>query len=317
MRYDGSSPHGVVMQYSLKDVNALLQEAAREGASEIHIKAPNRPRLRQSGVLLPTESPALAPGEIQQIAQILTSMANLEVPLATVSDLEFALGLTGVGRFRVHIYRQRGSLGIVIHRMALEIQDLPRLGVSQDLERVLDHPGLTLIGGGVKRSALMAALVQHFNARFRAYAVVLESPIAFLHRDAMGSIAQRDVGVDVSTFAAGIYAAIKQQADLIAVGDVPDRETAEAVVAAAEHGIAVIATVPSVVMDDVVDHFLKHYSPECRPGMERRVGRLLRAAAYVPDDGASRVELLFEPTATGVTKAGVLPRAAALARLRE
>ncbi|MBN2801222.1 MAG: Flp pilus assembly complex ATPase component TadA [Deltaproteobacteria bacterium] len=303
------------MHYSLKDVTAFLQQAAKDGASEIHFKAPNRPRFRQDGVLVPIEAAALTPAQTHQIAQVLCTMAGIEIALGTVQDHEFGLGLAGIGRFRVQLYRQRGSIGIVLHRMSLQVLEMSALGVPSSFEAVIDHPGLTLIGGGVKRTALMAALVQRFNARLRGHVVVLENPLTVLHRDAMGSIAQRDVGVDVESFSAGVYAAVRQQADLIAVGDVPDTATVEAVITAAENGIGVVACVPSVGVDDIVDHFLKHLHPDYRPGMERRIERVLRGAAYVPDDGQVRTELLFV-TAPGAEAQVVLPRAAALAKLK-
>lgn len=301
------------MSMTQTDMLQLLKAARDRGAMELHLKVPQRPLLRLGGLLVSTELPVLAPKDTLQAAMALCSMARLEIPIATLTDYEFGLGVPDVGRFLVHIYKQRGTVGVVIRRMSLKIPSLASLGFPQDITKVVERPGITLLGGGMRRHALMAALVEAFNNRVRGYAVALESPLTHLHRDSLATVAQREVGLDVDTFPAGIQQALRQAADLVAVGGVPDEATAEAVLEAAEQGCTVLCCLASVSAKDTAWQLGRRFRPEYRKDFELRLRHQLLASLCIPDTGDVEVQSRFEPD--GAPFSGVLPRAAAAATL--
>lgn len=303
------------MSYTQREVTDILRQAQADGATEIHLKVPNSPRFRVDGVLLPTKWPHLTPQDTRQAAMALGSLARTELAVASITDHAFGLGVSGVGRFRVHLYRQRGTLGIIIHRMNLTIPQLAQLGVPPSVEQILDRQGLTLLGGGVRRHALMAYLVDQFNARLRGYAVTIERPLTYLHRDGMATVAQRDVGIDVPDFATGIRNAVSQSADLLAVGGVPDQATAAAILEAAEAGLNVLVCILATNSESIVPAFLRRFPSTERGDTETRLDEVLLARAYVGDDGTSAFVPAFA-LAERAREPLTLPRAEALAHLK-
>ena len=271
------------------DVVALLRELCESGATELHVKVPARPVLRLEGRLVPMQRPGFTPPQVQRLLTLLLGLARTEVPLATVDHRELAFGVSGLGRFRLTVYRQRGSLALTIAPMATSIPTLASLGLAPNVEEVLTQPGLTLICGGSQRAGTMASLVDRYNASHRGLVVVLEDPLTHLHRDGTAIIAQRGVGCDVQSLAAGVQEATRQRADLIAVGDVPDRETAESVLRAAEEGRTVLAAVAAPDTNLAPSWLLRMYASDRDMDVKARVKRLLRAVVCVPDVGSSRV----------------------------
>jgi twitching motility protein PilT len=271
---------------SRDEVVRILRESRDRGASEVHFKVPNRPLYRIDGVLLPSGPHALDPALTHQIANTLLQLAGIEAPLASLTDKEFSFGLNGVGRFQVTLYRQRGSISLILRRSGLQVPALSTLGFGIEAEDVLQGRGLVLVAGGRRRGALLASLVDRFNAAQRGCVVVLEDSLTYLHRDAMASIAQRGVGTDVESFAAGIRTAIRNHVDLLVVGEVRDRATAEAVLEAAEHGILTIASVSAPRGSDAIGWVTRNWHPSERADADTRVRRELKAVLAIPDHGA-------------------------------
>ncbi len=301
------------MSMNQTDLLQLLKTARDKGAMEVHLKVPQRPLLRLGGLLVSTDLAPLGPKDTLQAAMALCSLARLEIPIATLTDYEFGLGVPDVGRFLVHIYKQRGTVGLVVHRMSLKIPSLASLGFPMGISKVLERPGLTLLGGGVRRYALMASLVENFNNRVRGYAVTLESPLTHLHRDSLATVAQREVGLDVQTFSEGIRHAIRQEADLLAVGCVPDESTADSVLTAAEQGCTVLCCLPSISSKDTAWQLGRRFRPEYRKDYELRLRNQLLASLCIPDAGEPEVSTRFDSEEATFT--GILPKAAAAATL--
>jgi twitching motility protein PilT len=267
------------------EVLKLLRESRDQDATEIHFKVPNRPLFRIGGELLPQGPVLLTPASTQQAAQVLCGLANLDIPPNSTADREFSFGVNGIGRFQVNIFRQRGSTAVVVQRSELTIPSPADLGFGPEVEALLRGQGLTLIVGGRRRAGLLASLVDRYNATTRGFAIVLEDPITYLHRDAMASIAQRGVGADVTSIAAGVAAAGRQNPDLLACGDVRDRATVEGLIDLAERGTMTFAAVPAPRAEDAVGWITRLYTRDERPDVEERVNRCLRAVLFMPDHG--------------------------------
>ncbi len=279
------------MAWNRDAVLTLLKEAAAGGAVEVHFKVPGRPMLRSpQGTLLPANAPPLSAVDATSVAVSLGQLAGTEFTSATVTDLEFGFGVAGVGRFRASIYRQRGTLSAVVRCLRSNPPSFADLGVPDSVDRLVGRAGLLIVCGNRHRE-LLAACIHAFNARERGHAVVIESAITTLHRDAMATVAQREVGVDVGSHAAGVRAAINAGADLIAVDQIPDAATTDAVLCAAERGISVVAAVAATEPKDAAWFLTRTLTGEFRLDAELRIHRTLRAVISVPRDGKAVVTL--------------------------
>jgi twitching motility protein PilT len=277
------------MSFSRDDLIRLLREARERGATEVHFKVPNRVMFRIDGVLLPQGTVALTPALGLQAAMTVCGLANLEVALASLTDREFSFGLGGIGRFHAKLYRQRGSIAMIVQRSGLDIPALADLGFSPEVEGVLGGGGLVVVAGGPRRQAVLAALVDRYNASQRGFVVVLEDPLHYLHRDAMACIAQRGVGTDVPTLVDGIRTATRQLPDLLACGPIADREATEAMLEALENGVPVIATLAASRPDDAIPFLTRHYAVHDRDLVAGRIGRHLKATLCIPVAGPTEV----------------------------
>ena len=268
------------MSLNREAVVNLLKSAAQQGATEIHFKVPSRPLLRVEGKLLPTKLPAITPRDAQECVFSLCSLAQRELPVASITDESFSFGLHGVGRFRAYVYRQRGSLSAVIQRVNTQSPVLYELGIESGLEQTLGSPGLMLLCGD-RRHELMGALVSDYNARIRGHVVVVESPLNYLYRDAVATIAQREVGNDVPDFPTGINQAIRLGADLLVVSEVADEATADALLNSVERGLSAVACVPAPSVEDALWWVERLFVGERRQDMVRRLDRRVRSVVCV------------------------------------
>jgi twitching motility protein PilT len=273
------------MAWNRESVATLLKEAAAGGATEVHFKVPGRPLLRAPhGALLPAQAAPLAPADAAAVIVALGQIGGVELATATLRDTEFSFGVPGSGRFRASVYRQRGTLSAIVRCVRSNPPTLAGLGAPPEIDAAIGRPGLLLLCGA-RRHDLLAASVAAYNARERGHAVVIETTVTALHRDAMANVAQREVGVDVDSHAAGVLGAIRIGADLVACDDIPDGATADALLGAAERGIPVIAAVAAAEPRDATWWLLRTLSGEARQDAERRLERVLRAVLALPRTG--------------------------------
>lgn len=265
------------MSYDQRRVLSLLKDSLTAEASDILFKVPGRPMFRSSGRLLPTPYPELRPEESFRIARALMQLASKELPLATMKEIEFAFGVQGIGRFRAHMYRQRGSLAIVVHRIALHSPTLESLDAPQSAGQIAwGGPGLTLVTGQQKRLALLAALTQDFNQTFPGHLVSLEDPIEFLHRDRRAVISQREIGVDTESFLAGLRSLRRETPDAIMLHDLPTPETAEAALRMAEDGQTVVASIAGCRSTEAARWFTRMFDAHREDELSERLCFTLR-----------------------------------------
>lgn len=262
--------------FTRENVISMLKEAAQAHATDIHFKVPSEPMMRVGGHLKPLSDVHLTQRDTIDIVQSLAAAAGIEVMLSGKEDVEFSFGLAHVGRFRVLCYRQRGSTAIAIQRLQLTPPAIASLPVAPAVANYLGLPGLTLIVG-VQRTALLHALVQSYNTRVRGHLVLLESPIAYMHRDDQASIAHREVGQDVVSYASGIRQAVRVGADQIVIGDIADAETADAALTAAEQGFAVLAGASAPGHAQARWWIARLFEGTRRTDVETRLAQTLRA----------------------------------------
>jgi len=227
-------------------MNEIFKAAIERGASDIHIKSGDVIRARVHGRLYPLTQQRVNHEQVKALAVQFMPLEQDRDRIDQISDYDCSWGLPGLGRFRVNILRQRGTFMIVMRVIPIEVPTLDELKMPKVIEKIAESErGLVLVTGvtGSGKSSTMAAMVEHLNRNTQKHIVTLENPIEFLHRDKKCSITQRDVGTDTVSFTAGLRAALRQDPDVILIGEMRDTETIDIALKAAETGHLVISTV--------------------------------------------------------------------------
>ncbi|MFN2388778.1 MAG: type IV pilus twitching motility protein PilT [Actinomycetota bacterium] len=252
------------------DIDDLLRYCVDVKASDLHAKAGAPPTIRISGLLRPLDFGILGPDQAQALAFPMMEEKQ-RAELEEKGEVDFAYSLSGVGRFRVNVHRQRGSLGIAARRILPNAPDFGQLRLPPVVEQLAnEHRGLLLITGPTSsgKTTTCGAIVKHINQTRRCHIVTIEDPIEILHRDELAIVTQREVGQDTMTFQLALRAAMRQDPDVIFVGEIRDTETVSAALQAAETGHFVIATMHTTdvveTINRVVDFFPAHQQKQVR-----------------------------------------------------
>jgi twitching motility protein PilT len=258
----------------------IIRAAVERGASDLHMKAGDVFRARINGKLVPLTRQRLTPEQTKAIAlKLITSDAD-RARIEQLRDFDCSWGMPGVGRFRVNVLRQRSSFMIVMRVIPFTVPSIESLQLPEVLSRVADSGrGLVVVAGvsGSGRSSTVAALVHHINRTHQKHIVTIENPIEFLHRDLSCSVTQREVGVDTESLAIGVRAALRQDPDVVVIGDMADAETVDTAIKAAETGRLVIATMPTPDATTTVERILATLPKEERSVARMRLSESLRA----------------------------------------
>jgi twitching motility protein PilT len=225
---------------------SLLSRAVAGKASDVHIKVGQPPGVRIRGDMIYFRTDKVLPDDTAAVARHVITNAEVLARLDDLKEYDASYSVEGIGRFRVNVYRQRGSLAIVMRFIPTEIPTMESLGLPMPVTRELAEKqnGLVLVVGaaGNGKSTSLASMIAHLNATRALHIVTVEDPIEFLHADAMSSISQREVGLDTASFAAALRAGMRQDPDVIFVGEIRDEETMEIALRAAETGHLVMAS---------------------------------------------------------------------------
>ncbi|MFV1969482.1 MAG: type IV pilus twitching motility protein PilT [Acidimicrobiia bacterium] len=254
-------------------LDELLEKLVSIDGSDLHLKVGSPPSYRIDGVLHPAElAPLNADHTLQLLGDLLPDRLKSEVE--EVSDIDFAYGRAGLGRFRVNAYRQRGSINIVVRSVASTSKTIGELGIPSAVANTCDeNDGLIIVTGpaGSGKTTTCAAMVDHINSSRRTSIITIEDPIEVLHRDKLSIVSQREVGVDTPSYQAGMMSALRQDPDVIYVGELRDQGTIEAALVAAETGHLVISTMYTLDALETVRRILDSFPPY----LERRVRQML------------------------------------------
>ena len=246
------------------DLNEILSVGLKAKASDIHLKAGLPPTYRIDGALrsLP-KAPRLGPDEIQNMAlQIMNPRQRTKFEEAHEVDL--AYGVPGLGRFRVNVFSQRGSVSMVLRTIPFEIRSMEDLLLPPVLKKLAsEQRGLVLVTGatGSGKSTTLAALLDYINSHRTAHIVTIEDPIEYLHRDKKCIINQREVGFDTEGFDVALKSALRQDPDVILVGEMRDYETIETALTAAETGHLVLSTLHTIDATETINRIIGVFPP--------------------------------------------------------
>lgn len=258
----------------------LVTAAVERGASVIHIKAGDVFRARIDGKMVKLSSQVFTPQEVRQIAILLTSDELVRERIDDLRDFDTSWELAGVGRFRVNILRQLGEFMIIMRVIPLVVPSLDDLNLPTVLGEIAElDQGLVLITGavGTGKSSTLAAMVAWINARHQKHIVTLEDPVEFLYDDDVSAITQREIGIDTPSFREGLRAALRQDADVILIGEMRDRETITTAISAAELGLLVISTMHSATAVAAIGQVLGAFEEDESDLARSRVAHTLRA----------------------------------------
>jgi twitching motility protein PilT len=242
----------------------IFKSAIQRGASDVHIKAGDVIRVRIDGILQPLTQQRLTPPQVEQICRQLLPTEKDRSQLETLRDFDCSWGVPGVGRFRVNILRQRGTLMAVLRVIPFDIPSFESLRLPPVLGRIaLAERGLVLVTGvtGSGKSSTLAAMVGYINQNRKKHIITLENPIEFLHRDVHCSITQREVTADTENWETGLRAALREDPDVILVGEMRDTATIDTALKASETGHLVCSTLHTTNAVQTVSRVISVFPP--------------------------------------------------------
>ena len=245
------------------DLKAALQRMVREGASDLHLKVGRPPTLRLHGDLVPLAMPTLRPEELRTLAEHLLPPTQLR-EFVEMREADFAINVPGIGRFRVNVYQQKGTVAFAMRSILHAAASIRELNLPPILEQIALRPrGLVLVTGvtGSGKSTALAAMIQHINERRASNIISIEDPIEFVHRDVQSHINQREVGTDTATFSQALRRVLRQDPDVIMIGEIRDLETLDVALKAAGTGHLVFSTLHTTDATLTINRILSFYPP--------------------------------------------------------
>jgi twitching motility protein PilT len=257
-------------------VDAALMKVIEEEASDLHLKVPAQPMIRRHGKLVAIDgSEPLRPEDTEAtLFHMLTDEAKLEA-FRNEREVDFSYSVPGVARFRVNAFVQRGSVSLVCRAIPFEIKTAAELMLPPVIDEIADEErGLILLTGttGSGKSTTLAAMIDHINSGYAKHIVTIEDPVEFLHRDKNSIINQREVGEDTASFARALRRVLRQDPDVILVGEMRDEETVRTALSAAETGHLVLSTIHTVDAAESVNRIIDFF-----PQAEQRQARAMLA----------------------------------------
>src|SRR5438128_2492428 len=287
----------------------IIKAAVDRGASDLHVKAGDVFRARIDGKLVALTKHRLTPEQTKAIAQHLISSDEDRSRIERLRDYDCSWGMPGIGRFRVNILRQRSSFMIVMRVIPFDVPSFESLKLPPVLGQVASaERGMILVTGvtGSGKSSTMAAIINHINQTQHKHILTLENPIEFLHRDISCSVTQREIGVDTDDFRMGLRAALRQDPDVVLIGEMRDAETIDTVMKAAETGHLLISTLHTPDAVTTVSRIVSMFPPEEQEVARLRLAEALQAVIaqrLLPRaDGKGRAAALEILIATGTAR---------------
>ena len=248
----------------VEEFNGWLSLLVERNGSDLHVKVGTPPKVRQSGALLPLDREPLSHDEMEAIGTAIVPPERVE-RFEAAGEVDFAYSLPGVGRFRVNVFRQRGSVSAVFRTLRFGGPSFDEMGLPEVIRQLADEQrGLVLVTGptGSGKTTTLAAMIEHLNHTRQSHIVTIEDPIEVLFRDDVASINQREVGTDTESFLSALRAALRQDPDVILIGEMRDTETVRTSLQAAETGHLVLSTLHTVDATETVNRVVDFFPPE-------------------------------------------------------
>jgi twitching motility protein PilT len=261
-------------------VNDLLKVAVEKGASDLHLKVGCFPMLRLQGGLVPAvDEKKLNHEDLMAMSTAVMSTAQRE-RFRESQEVDLTYSVPGLGRFRCNIFQQRGTVGLVLRVIPMRIRNIEELGLPAVLNAISEEErGLVLVTGttGSGRSTTLAAMIDYINHTRPAHVMTVEDPIEFLHKDERSIVNQREVAVDTRSFAQALRSALRQDPDVILVGELPDFETIETALLAAETGHLVFSALHALDVTETINRIISVSPPHRQEQIRLQLATVLKA----------------------------------------
>ncbi|MCK4303188.1 MAG: PilT/PilU family type 4a pilus ATPase [Candidatus Eisenbacteria sp.] len=273
----------------------ILEDMMEQGASDLHMKAGTRPVIRVDGSLQLTSFPAPTQKDLEQIVEQILTPAQRE-EFTRTREIDFGFGITGLARFRSNFYYQRGSIAIAIRHVPLGVPAFEDLNLPSTLKDLAIMPrGLVLVTGtvGSGKSTTLASMIDLINRTEAKNIITIEDPIEFLHRDEKSVISQREVGLDTESYLAALKHILRQDPDVLLLGEIRDRETMSVALMAADTGHLVMSTLHTADATQTINRIVSFYPPhqhdEVRFLLASNLAAVISMRLIVRADGKGRV----------------------------
>lgn len=293
------------------DVDAALKYMYETGGSDLHIKVPAHPMHRLNGVLveIPNTDKVMPDDSLGVLKHITREHPEKFDEFQEAGEVDFAYPLPGVARFRVNAFRQRGSCSIVMRAIGMDIKSCDELMLPPATKKLAEEErGIVLVTGttGSGKSTTLAAMIKHINDTHAKHVITLEDPIEFLHRDSKAIIQQREVGSDTESFVRALRRILRQDPDVILIGEMRDEETVETGLSAAETGHLVFSTLHTVnateTINRIIDFFPLHQNKQVRAMLAGTLKGIISQRLVRTVDGQGRVPIVEVMVATNRIK---------------
>ena len=296
-------------------VNDLLKIAVESGASDLHLKAGSYPMMRVRGTLTPaSEAKRLDHDDMVSIAAAVLPTGHRE-KFKENHEVDLAYSVAGLGRFRCNTFQQRGTIGMIFRVIPMRVQTIDQLLLPEVLKKVsAEERGLVLVTGttGSGKSTTLAAMLDEINATRTTHIMTVEDPIEYLHRDKMSIISQREIGVDTTSFSQALRSALRQDPDVILVGEMRDFETIETALLAAETGHLVFSTLHTVDATETINRIVAVFPPHHQQQIRIQLAGVLKSVIsqrLIPRaDGTGRAPAVEVMITTSYIKDAILDK---------
>jgi twitching motility protein PilT len=273
-------PEGTPQLEPFMHVNELLKIAVDTGASDLHLKVGSYPMMRVRGALLPASTDKRLDHEDVVAMSAAVMSTSQRQRFKEAQEVDLAYSVPGLGRFRCNIFQQRGTVGLVLRVIPMHIRSIDDLGLPEVLKSIAEEErGLVLVTGttGSGKSTTLAGMVDYINRTRCTHVMTVEDPIEFLHRDQKSIINQREVSVDTRSFAQALRSALRQDPDVILVGEMRDYETIETGLLASETGHLVLSTLHTLDATETINRIIAVFPPHQQKQVRLQLASVLRA----------------------------------------
>jgi twitching motility protein PilT len=289
------------------DLQRALHAVVERGGSDLHLKVPSLPLVRLQGELTPIEeAEALSPADTERVLREMLTASERLAEFARDGEIDFSYTVRGLARFRVNAFRQRGSISIACRVVPFEIKPANELGLPEAVTRLAGEPrGIIVVTGttGSGKSTTLAAMVDHINRTFAKNIVTIEDPIEYLHRDQRSVVHQREIGFDTTSFSQALRRVLRQDPDVILIGEMRDEETVATALSAAETGHLVLSTLHTIdaveTVNRIIDFFPPHHHQQVRAMLAGSLRGVISQRLVPTVDGVGRAPACEVLTMTG------------------
>jgi twitching motility protein PilT len=289
------------------DLQRALHAVVEQGGSDLHMKVPSRPLIRLRGELTPIEdTDPLSPADTERVLREMLTASERLAEFARDGEIDFSYTVRGLARFRVNAFRQRGSISIACRVVPFDIRGADELGLPQVVTNLANETrGIILVTGttGSGKSTTLAAMIDHINRTYPRNIVTIEDPIEYLHRDQRSVVHQREIGFDTTSFAQALRRVLRQDPDVILIGEMRDEETVATALSAAETGHLVLSTLHTIdaveTVNRIIDFFPPHHHQQVRAMLAGSLRGVISQRLVPTVDGEGRAPACEVLTMTG------------------